>query len=371
MKNLSVHNGFDEFIQSNPDAVTARDDADFFLTLIWFNNLAKTASPEHHHERIYSVKKSTNGSSSYTICPMWANYSTMFGWPVRHLCSMTNFYTSLFRPFAAGESREVIPDIPDLIAAMTATTSDWDTIHFHPMDTSDPCFETIQSALDHAGIAIQTYFCFGNWYLNVNDRSFDDYFIALPSKLKNTIARKTKQLQKQHRLTLKIIQSEDELSAALNVYEQVYQASWKTAEGFPEFISGLVTSCARQGWLRLGIAYIDEQAVAAQIWIVHHRKASIYKLAYDKHYAQFSIGSILTAHVMQHVIDIDQVDEVDYLTGDDPYKKDWMSDRRERWGIMAFNLRTIVGVIAAIKHLGGRFAQSKIKRIRQIVQSGN
>lgn len=371
MKNVSVHNGFDEFIRSNPDAVTARGDADFFLTLTWFNNLEKTASPEHHQERIYSVKKSSNGSIGYTICPMWSNDSTMFGWPVRRLCSMANFYTSLFRPFAAGEHHEVIPDVPDLITAITTATPHWNTINFHPMDTSDPCFEAIQSALDRAGIAIQTYFCFGNWYLSVNGRSFEDYFIGLPSKLKNTITRKTKQLQKQHQLTIKIIQDKDELSEALNAYEQVYQASWKMAEGFPEFIPGLVTSCARQGWLRLGIAYIDEQAVAAQIWIVHHRKASIYKLAYDERYAQFSIGSILTARVMQHVIDIDQVDEVDYLTGDDPYKQDWMSDRRERWGIMAFNLRTLVGVISAIKHLGGHFVQSKIKLIRQIVQPGN
>ena len=41
---------------------------------------------------------------------------------------------------------------------------------------------------------------------------------------------------------------------------------------------------------------------------------------------------------MEHVIDTDKVHDVDYLTGDDAYKKDWMPDRRERWGIAVFNL---------------------------------
>ena len=43
---------------------------------------------------------------------------------------------------------------------------------------------------------------------------------------------------------------------------------------------------------------------------------------------------------MQHVIDTDHVEEVDYLTGDDAYKQDWMSHRRERIGLVAFNPRT-------------------------------
>ena len=34
--------------------------------------------------------------------------------------------------------------------------------------------------------------------------------------------------------------------------------------------------------------------------------------------------------LMRHVIDVDQVREVDFGSGDDAYKKDWMSDRRER-----------------------------------------
>jgi CelD/BcsL family acetyltransferase involved in cellulose biosynthesis len=100
---------------------------------------------------------------------------------------------------------------------------------------------------------------------------------------------------------------------------------------------------AAQGWLRLGLLTLDDQPLAAQIWIVKDGKASIFKLAYDGEYAKFSPGSILTKALLRHVIDIDRVTEVDYLAGDDDYKKDWMSHRRERRGIIAFNRRTLRG----------------------------
>ena len=97
---------------------------------------------------------------------------------------------------------------------------------------------------------------------------------------------------------------------------------------------------------------MDGRPVAAQVWIVSNGVASIYKLAYDQRYSNLSIGSILTARLMEHVIDVDRVGEVDFLTGDDAYKQDWMSGRRERRGIIAFNPRTLQGTLGALLHFG-------------------
>ena len=43
------------------------------------------------------------------------------------------------------------------------------------------------------------------------------------------------------------------------------------------------------------------------------------------------------AFLMQHVIDNDKVDEIDFLTGNDAYKQDWMSERRARWRLNCIN----------------------------------
>ena len=98
------------------------------------------------------------------------------------------------------------------------------------------------------------------------------------------------------------------------------------------------------------MAYIGDDAIAAQLWIVTDNTAYIFKLAYDEAYRKLSAGTILTRTLMQHVIDIDKVGVVDYLCGDDTYKKEWMSSRRERWGVMAFNTSTVIGLREMIKH---------------------
>jgi len=176
----------------------------------------------------------------------------------------------------------------------------------------------------------------------------------LPSSIRNTVIRKSKKLESSGRARIEIVTGPEGLEAAVAAYEEVYSASWKIPEPYPLFIRGLIRTCAEMGWLRLGLAYIDDAPAAAQLWIVNGGTASIYKLAYDERFSQLSIGSVLTARLMEHVIEVDKVREVDYLTGDDPYKRDWMSHRRERWGIIAFNPRTMNGALSAMKHVGGR-----------------
>jgi CelD/BcsL family acetyltransferase involved in cellulose biosynthesis len=144
------------------------------------------------------------------------------------------------------------------------------------------------------------------------------------------------------------------LERGIAAYNQIYAASWKVLEPYAEFIPGLIRTCAEQGTLRLGLAYVDGEPAAAQIWIVHAGIASIYKMAYDQKFRDLSVGTYLTTRLMEFAIDVDKVTEIDYLTGDDRYKKDWMSHRRERWGILALNPRTPRGILAIARHVGGR-----------------
>ena len=56
----------------------------------------------------------------------------------------------------------------------------------------------------------------------------------------------------------------------------------------------------------------------------------------------------------QHAIEVDGVGEVDYLSGDDAYKQDWMSQRRERVGLVAFRTDSLAGLAAAGRHFLGK-----------------
>lgn len=338
-----------------------------FSSLPWFANLLQTGLG-NSRLRIYGLHASDNEGDSAVrmLLPMTHQLEAPGIAAPRELSSCANFYSSLFGPITAcgRDAGALERDLADLAKTIAAESPAWHVVRLHPMAVDHPVFDRCVAAFRQAGMAVQTYFCFGNWYLQVDGRRYQEYAKSLPSRLKNTLARKSRQLASSHDARFVIIRDETEVEEGIAAFEQVYRSSWKPAEAHPDFIAGLIRMCARQGWLRLGVAYIDGVPAAAQLWIVTDGVASIYKLAYDERFGALSIGSLLTARLMEHVLDVDRVREVDYLTGDDAYKRDWMSHRRERWGIVAFNLRTVHGLLAAIRNIGGRHLKTLWRRIR-------
>jgi len=98
----------------------------------------------------------------------------------------------------------------------------------------------------------------------------------------------------------------------------------------------------------------DEQPIAAQLWIVAIGRAELFKLAHIEQEKSLSPGTILTEHLMRHVLDVDGVQEVDFLIFDDTYKKSWLNCRRERVGVIAYNPDSFWGRIEWLKELISR-----------------
>jgi hypothetical protein len=321
----------------------------FDQTWPWFETFAGEALTTEQVPVFYCVELDGNRQVPLAVLPM-CRYRYVRGiTEPRKLTALSNYYTSSFG-LIADRSRADITKVSQRIVDFIANESNrWDIIDLKPLDRDSIDFTILGDALKSAGMIVTSYFRFGNWYLDVAGRSYEEYSTTLPSAVRNTLSRKATKLQKTHHWRVEIISDWARFPTGIADYQTVYGNSWKKAEPFPNFISALARLCLQMGWLRLGILYVAEEPVAAQIWIVKDDIASIFKLAYDKRFGDVSPGSILTSKLMQHVIDVDKVRVVDYLTGDDPYKKDWMSNRRERWGIMAFNKRTLRGMAWAFK----------------------
>jgi hypothetical protein len=148
--------------------------------------------------------------------------------------------------------------------------------------------------------------------------------------LKNTVKRKGKK-------NIVSTRVETEFSTqSWSDYERIYARSWKPHEGSPEFLKQLAQQESLAGTLRMGLAYIDGKPVAAQFWTVENGIALIHKLAHDERHLDASPGTLLSAALFQHVIDIDKVEEIDFGTGSDAYKRDWMESVRPRFRLDMF-----------------------------------
>jgi hypothetical protein len=122
-------------------------------------------------------------------------------------------------------------------------------------------------------------------------------------------------------------------------YERIYAESWKPQEDHPAMLRAFAQAEGQADRLRLGLALRDSEPIAAQFWTVENGTAYIHKLAHMGAHRALSAGTTLTAALFEQVIDRDGVALVDFGTGTQSYKSDWMEATRPRYRIDCINLR--------------------------------
>ncbi|MEA3016478.1 MAG: hypothetical protein QOI38_1200 [Sphingomonadales bacterium] len=195
-----------------------------------------------------------------------------------------------------------------------------------------------------------------NWRAHTEGMDFDAYWARRPGKLRSTARRKAKAAA----LDIEIFDRFD--PAAWAEYESVYEASWKPDEGAPAFLRALAEREGAAGTLRLGIARKDGQALAAQLWLVENEEATIHKLAYREEAKALSPGTLLSLAMFRRALDEDRVAIIDYGTGDEPYKADWMDERRTLWRVRAYNRRTLRGLAGAARRAASSLVGGALSR---------
>lgn len=306
----------------------------FDQTLGWSELLARHAL--ERDERVHVLSAHRGSGECVGVLPLKSGAPEGW-WRLRTVRGLANYYCSLYAPIIDSRS-----DRSEVLRALFGAMQrlEPDAFDLNPIAEDAETVAPIVATLQGLGWRTERYFRFGNWYLQVAGRSFAEYFAGLPSQLRNTVTRKEKKLHQQPGLAITIAQTPAEAEAALAGYQRIYAASWKNPEPHPDFVPGLVRHLAERGWLRMGLVQLGAEPVAAQIWSCKDGIVSIFKLAYDERFAQWSAGSVLTTQLMRHVVDVDRASVVDYLTGDDAYKRDWMSHRRERVGVRALHARS-------------------------------
>ena len=220
-------------------------------------------------------------------------------------------------------------------------------LHLSPISKDDP----LEPALKRQGWMTRRTESSVSWRIRVSGMSFEDYWAARPSKLRNTAKRRAKSAG----LELRVFDRFD--PASWGDYEIVYENSWKPAEGSPELMRRLAEAEGEAGTLRLGLAYRDGAPVAAQLWTVEHGTATIHKLAYREDSKHYSPGTVLSVEMFRRAIDEDRVDVIDFGIGNDAYKADWMDEAEPLYALTAYDMRRVKGLVAA-----GRAAASMLVR---------
>ena len=228
------------------------------------------------------------------------------------------------------------------------------TLRLDALDSADTAFTAFQQGLAEGGLAVTRFRHFANWFERIDN--FADYWNGRGSRLKSTVKRKAAPLLRENRLVFEQIDLAADWRRGAGIYQKIYAGSWKPDEPHPHFIEALLEKLGGRGIARLGVALIDGQPVAAQIWLVREGAATIFKLAHDPAFDRHSPGTLLTHWILRLLHERDGVREVDFGRGDDAYKRLWLSHCQAREGLLAANPRTLKGLLSvAVDILPARF----------------
>jgi hypothetical protein len=167
--------------------------------------------------------------------------------------------------------------------------------------------------------------CDVNHILRVGGRSYAEYLAGRPGQVRTTLKRKSGKVE------VRLYDRFDD--DAWDAYEAIYAQSWKPSEGSPAFLRRFAREEGAAGRMRFALALAEGKPVAAQFWTVEAGTAFIHKLAHIEEAKPLSPGTTLSAALFERVIDGDKVEMVDFGTGNDGYKRDWMEEVRTRYRI--------------------------------------
>ncbi len=329
--NSEYHDNFQSVQAVAGEKLGRASQKSLFDRLDWFQYLHELCLPDQQPLMIHS---SDQGAQAWLF---------LMKRGIGNYAALANWYNFTYRPIFTGNFDEVTKLA--LLADLAKKAKSYaHHIEIAPVSDEDGSSGLTERAFEQAGWWVIKSKADDNHILPIKGRTFDQYWADRPGRLRNTVRRKTKK-------NIVSIRIETEFSEEhWNDYCDVYARSWKPEEGNPAFLKAIAKQEAKAGCLRLGLAYIDGTPVAAQFWTVENGDALIHKLAHVEDATKSSPGTLLSVAMFQHVIDVDHVDLIDFGTGNDPYKKEWMEDVRDRYRLEMYWPNNPLSWLPILKH---------------------
>ena len=293
---------------------------------------------------------------------------TLAGFRIDKIRAMSNFYTNVYSVIASSEIEQDADQMGLCVAAavdhIAREYRKVPIIELSPLRGNDSVYTLITECLRQHGYKTRRYFVTANWYEPFESApNYEEYLKQRPGQLRSTLKRKQRALERDTEFHIAITKNAHDVEVAVKDFQVVYEESWKAEESYPSFIASMVTELAIHGKAMLGVLYVDADPAAAQIWLKIGDNWGVFKLAYRPQYSQYSVGSILTARMIKECLSMAETRCIDFLSGDDKYKGDWVSQRSAHWGLEAINTATVWGRAVALKRRWKRSTDADVAEI--------
>jgi CelD/BcsL family acetyltransferase involved in cellulose biosynthesis len=160
--------------------------------------------------------------------------------------------------------------------------------------------------------------------------NFENYFSSLGPQFRRNFRRARKKLRRNFNASYQAHCEPDDVDHNMEVFIELHQKRWRArrqagvfgVQTFRGFHKEVAEAFARRGWLILFILRLDDEPVAAAYCFKYGNKLYGYLSGHNPEYSEYSVGNLLLLHMIETSIKRGLA-EVDFMRGDEPYKKRW------------------------------------------------
>jgi CelD/BcsL family acetyltransferase involved in cellulose biosynthesis len=227
----------------------------------------------------------------------------------------------------------VLPGYEDAVADsllnyLTKESKRWDYCEFNTMPQDSPVGNCLSRHLnDRSWIAYHHHQTGSAISL---PETWEAYLAQLSAKERGKVAYRRKLLEKKYQTRFYRCETQAELGVCLDALFSLHQKRWQRAGEAGSFISptrcrfysDMAALLLARGHLQFWLLELDGKAVAAQFGFCFDRSFFSLQEGYDPLYSSDSVGYVLRAHVIRHLISAG-VRRYDFLAGEAASKSRW------------------------------------------------
>lgn len=204
---------------------------------------------------------------------------------------------------------------------------EWDALIWERTAPESLCADALLAAFRKAGHLVAHREEEGNWIYVGRPGDYDAYLSSLGAATRREVRRISKRLcARTEGFAFRMFRNEECLSAVED-YDRVREASWKSAERHPRYIREMLRRLGAQRQTRMALVSLGGRPAAAQLWLCNKGRAYSHTCAFDAQFEQYSPGTFLLSQMIQSALEEDGAYRMDFLRGDEPYKQRWANRR--------------------------------------------
>lgn len=230
---------------------------------------------------------------------------------------------------------------------------EWDAMSIDGVVEGDEPMAAFTAALKEGGAALHAQSRMSTWHKPV-DASWDEHLKHFGKTQRRKMRRWSEKVQQIDGLEKNVATTEAEVETSLRALIDLHQRRWVEAgepgsyadPKFRLFVEQSTLAFFRRGRLYLPTLAMNDRVIGGELhWVGGDQNLYCYSSGYDLDSAELEPGRILAADTLMHLYS-EQLAGIDYLRGDEPYKKRMAANPRR-----VFHLRAVApALLPRLRH---------------------